>query len=301
MSAANYLVLTQYRHESTYNDFIGKFYHFPGGTKKSYLKFFDKLPVEFVYYEPERDGKGEYFGYGTIINAPFKDKREKDNYFVEISDYKPFSNPVYFKDKNNNVLEKLYSPKYYNAQNAVRKTTAKFIEEISLDGGVNLNFKADAHLIKVLGEQLIASERVGILELVKNAYDANASECIVRFEKIHSLPAKPNEYKFSNYEGPVIVISDNGSGMSRDIIENGWLRPASTIKTSIKETIRQQRKEALAKGKIGTFNRWLNEYKKANKGRLPLGEKGVGRFACHRLGRELIIRTKTSDIDYEHV
>ena len=301
MKTDNYLVLTQYRQKSTYNDFIGKFYHFPGGSKKSYLKFFEKLPIEFIYYEPEKDGKGEYFGTGRITNSPFKDKREEDNYFVEISDYKPFSKPVYFKDKNDNVLEKIYSPNYYNAQNAVRKTTAKFIEEISLDGGVNLNFNADAHLIKVLGEQLIATERVGILELVKNAYDANATECTVRFEKIPSLPDKLDEYKFLNYDGPVIIVTDNGSGMSRDVIENGWLRPASTLKTSIKEAIREQKKEAIAKGKIGTFNRWLNEYKKANKGRLPLGEKGVGRFACHRLGKNLIIKTKTSDIDYEHV
>ena len=183
----------------------------------------------------------------------------------------------------------------------MRQTTAKFIREISLDGGINLNFQADAHLIKVLGEQLIASERVGILELVKNAYDANANECTVRFEKIPSLPDKFSEYKYPNYEGPIIIISDDGNGMSREIIENGWLRPASTIKSSIKEIIRRQRKEAIANGKIGTFNRWFSEYRKANKGRLPLGEKGVGRFACHRLGRRLIIRTKTSDIDYEHV
>src|SRR3990170_2468060 len=131
MTALNYLVLTQYRQKSTYNDFIGKFYHFPGGTKKSYLKFFDKLPVEFVYYEPEKDGKGEYFGFGRITKSPFKDKREKDHYFVEISDYKPFNKPVYFKGKDQKILEKIYAPKFYNAQNAVRKTTSKFIEEIS--------------------------------------------------------------------------------------------------------------------------------------------------------------------------
>lgn len=36
------------------NDFIGKFYHFPGNDSKSYLKQFEKLPAEFVYYEPAK-------------------------------------------------------------------------------------------------------------------------------------------------------------------------------------------------------------------------------------------------------
>lgn len=67
----NCLVLVQYRNEdkisNTYNDFIGKFYHFPGNDSKSYLKQFEKLPAEFVYYEPAKNGgKGEYFGYGRI-------------------------------------------------------------------------------------------------------------------------------------------------------------------------------------------------------------------------------------------
>jgi hypothetical protein len=41
----------------------------------------------------------------------------------------------------------------------------------------HVRFVADARLISVLGEQLIGSEKVGILELVKNAYDAGATIC----------------------------------------------------------------------------------------------------------------------------
>mgnify|MGYP001618175328 FL=1 len=40
---------------------------------------------------------------------------------------------------------------------------------------IEVNFVADVHLIQILGEQLIGSEKVGILELIKNAYDAGAT------------------------------------------------------------------------------------------------------------------------------
>jgi signal transduction histidine kinase len=89
--------------------------------------------------------------------------------------------------------------------------------------------------------------------------------------------------------------------MSKDVIENGWLRPASRLKTNVKDEIRKQREDALSKGNIGAFNSWLKTYKAANKGRLPLGEKGVGRFATHRLGRQLILKTKIKENAYEFI
>lgn len=97
----NCLVLVQHRTDSTYNDFIGKFYHFP----KSYLKQFENLPIEFIYYEPAKRGEGGYFGYGQIEKTPFKDKREKDHFFAEIAVYKPFSATVPLKDDKGEIRE----------------------------------------------------------------------------------------------------------------------------------------------------------------------------------------------------
>ena len=82
----------------------------------------------------------------------------------------------------------------------------------------------------------------------------------------------------------MLVIEDDGSGMTRDVIENGWLRPASTIKTVVKETIKQERAKAVAEGKLGAYNKLIAEMREERGGRIPLGEKGVGRFASHRLG-----------------
>jgi signal transduction histidine kinase len=219
---------------------------------------------------------------------------------VEVIDYKPFVEPVSFKNESGKIRESA-SP-HYNAQNAVRKIPSQLFDEICLDGKVRLNFRADAHLIKVLGEQLIASEKVGILELIKNAYDAGASHCRVRIENAPSLPAADkSEYRFPELAGPVIVIEDDGSGMTRDVIENGWLRPASTIKTTIKENIRQERAKAAVEGKLGSYDKLISEIKKERGGRIPLGEKGVGRFAAHRLGRHLLLKTKVKELDYEYV
>jgi len=303
MEERNCLILTQYRKNSDYNDFIGKYYHFPATDKKNYLNQFSSLPIEVVYYEPDKKGDGVFYGYGKITKPPFVDKKTPDHYFVEISDFKLFSKPVSFKDTTGEILEKTHNTEFYNYNNAVRKVKPQFLDELCLDGGIILNFKADAHLVQVLGEQLIASERVGILELIKNAFDAGASNCKVRIENIPGIQQveQIEESQFKDLTGPVIIIEDNGKGMSRDVIENGWLRPASRLKTNVKDEIRKQREDALTKGNIGAFNRWLKTYKAANKGRLPLGEKGVGRFATHRLGRQLILKTKIKENPYEFI
>lgn len=302
MEQRNCLILTEYRNDNNYNNFIGKYYHFPATEIKNYLKQFGSLPIEFVYKEPEKNGEGVFYGYGKIIKPPFPDKREPGFFFAEISDYKPFSKPVYFKNKKGEILEQQYNTEYYNYNNAVRKIKPTFLDELCLDGGIQLSFKADAHLVQVLGEQLIESEQVGILELIKNSLDAGASYCNVRIEKVKALPAiDSTKYFFNQYDGPVIIIEDDGIGMTREIIESGWLRPATSIKTNVKEKIKREKEKALSEGKLGNYEAILNQLKKQYKGRIPIGEKGVGRFATHRLGTNLIITTKTFDMDYELV
>ena len=193
----NCLVLTQLRESSEYNDFIGRFYHFPD----NYDGQFKALPIEFVYYEGTTRGDGVYFGYGKISSPPSKDKREPGYSFAEVVEYRPFLEPVPFKDGNDQGRESA-SP-HYNPQNAVRRISPRLLDEICLDGKMRLNFTADAHLIRVLGEQLIASEKVGILELVKNAYDAGASYCRVRIENVPSLSNfGQSEYRFPTCPAP---------------------------------------------------------------------------------------------------
>lgn len=163
-----------------------------------------------------------------------------------------------------------------------------------------VNFRADVHLIQVLGEQLIGSEKVGILELIKNAYDAGATECKIWIEKVPGLPeAELSDPQIADLDGPVITIVDNGVGMDEATIRNGWLRPATRIKTSIKERLKRERQEADRRGVRGEYEQLVRSLKKEYGGRLPLGEKGVGRFATHRLGRHLMLQTKTGTEPFE--
>jgi len=274
MEERNCLILTQYRNDSEYNNFIGKFYHFPATSQKNYLNQFKYLPIEVIYYEPDKKGDGVFYGYGKITKQPFIDRKTPDHFFVEISDFKLFSKPVSFKNNSGEILEKLYNSDYYNYNNAVRKIKPQFLDELCLDGGILLNFKADAHLVQVLGEQLIASERIGILELVKNAFDAGASYCKVKIEKIPNLPNIPDSiYDFNKFEGPVIIVEDDGCGMTKDQIELGWLRPASTLKTSVKERLKREREQAISENKLEFLESYIEILKSKNKGRIPLGEK----------------------------
>lgn len=163
-----------------------------------------------------------------------------------------------------------------------------------------VNFVADVHLIQVLGEQLIGSEKVGILELVKNAYDAGATRCDIWIEKVPGLPEAPlSDPSIANLNGPVITIIDDGSGMNETVIRDGWLRPATQLKTSAKERMKAEKRRADERQTRSEYEQLINALKKEYGGRLPLGEKGVGRFATHRLGQHVIIQTKTKDEPYE--
>src|ERR1041384_1041498 len=102
MKDRNCFVLIQNRDDnSDYNNFTGKYYHFP---KKYHKQLSETKNIEFVYYEPSTGGKGEYFGYGRIGKI-FPDKTKPGFYFAEIEGHKPFSKPVPFRDKNGDQRE----------------------------------------------------------------------------------------------------------------------------------------------------------------------------------------------------
>lgn len=298
MPDRNCFVILQNRTDSEYNDFLGKFYHFP----KKYYNQLSKPNVEFVYYEPSSTGEGVYFGYGKIKNV-FADKRQEDHFFAEIEGYKPFSTPLPFKTDAGQRRE---TGAGYNQQNSVREISPELLEELCLDGGIILNFTTDAHLMRILGEQLIATEQVGVLELIKNSYDARALKCRVRIENIPNLNTPQGEKsEFPDLPGPVIIIEDDGVGMDKHIVEFGWLRPASPLKTNIKDKIKAvlatEKEHAAANGEYKTYTALVETLKKAHGGRIPLGEKGVGRFATHKLGSKLLLTTKTKGATHELV
>lgn len=94
-------------------------------------------------------------------------------------------------------------------------------------------FKVSARTARLIGRENIASSKGAIIELVKNAYDADSPFCIVYFSTNN------------------LYIIDAGEGMTQDIIANHWM----TIGTNNKETdyfTKSGRVKAGAKG-IGRF------------------------------------------------
>lgn len=121
---------------------------------------------------------------------------------------------------------------------------------------INTTYKirpAGRHILTI-GRDLIKDSYAAVIELVKNAYDADSSDVNIEFKK--TLDSD----KYS------VVISDNGHGMSKDAVINKWLVPST-------------------KDKI--------ERDKSPYGRTLQGSKGVGRYATSVLGHDLLLETVT--------
>ena len=120
-------------------------------------------------------------------------------------------------------------------------------------------FRPRARLLELLGEQLIDNARLAVFEMVKNSYDADATKvvvCLVDPDKTEGL----------------ITIHDDGSGMTLETLTEVWLEPGADNRNKQKSAgIRSEK-----------FRR------------LPLGEKGVGRFAAHKLGNKIKLWTRSN-------
>lgn len=77
-------------------------------------------------------------------------------------------------------------------------------------------------ILRRLGEELNPNIDQGIIELVKNAYDADATECHIHLD--------------AGIDGKTVVIEDNGTGMDVDGIVNGWLVLGSSQKNTAQAT-----------------------------------------------------------------
>lgn len=115
-------------------------------------------------------------------------------------------------------------------------------------------FTVDTHLFRELGELLVGRDSTALVELLKNAYDADASYVKVEGTDLGS-PSKGR-----------IVITDDGNGMTSEIFTNGFLRIASRVK------------------ELG--NRRSPRFK-----RRFTGAKGIGRLAAHKLAKNMRVQS----------
>lgn len=123
-----------------------------------------------------------------------------------------------------------------------------------------LKFKISSALKDIIGRDLITDDNIAVFELVKNAYDAYATRVDITFENIYSENSK-------------IIIKDNGKGMSLQDIRDKWLFVAYSAK------------------KEGTEDESFDYRDSIYQKRAFAGAKGIGRFSCDRLGRELLLES----------
>lgn len=117
-----------------------------------------------------------------------------------------------------------------------------------------LRFSPD--ILSRLGEELVPEADQGLVELAKNAYDADATECRISICEVHA-------------PGGSIRVVDNGAGMTSNSIRQGWLVIGRSSK--------------LRKSLTPRF------------GRVPVGDKGLGRLAALRLGSSVTLVTRSKD------
>lgn len=115
-----------------------------------------------------------------------------------------------------------------------------------------------ARLLRTLGSDLISSDKVALIELAKNSYDADASVVLIRFYG----PLEEGRGR--------IEVWDDGHGMDVITLQRSWLDIATDTKR------RRPRSDG---------------------GRRVLGEKGIGRLAAARLGHEMMLVTRMINAD----
>jgi signal transduction histidine kinase len=97
------------------------------------------------------------------------------------------------------------------------------------------NWNFDVNVFKLLGSQLISDKFTAIIELVKNSYDANATEVKIDF--------------FKNK----ITIKDNGLGMSKEDISSKWMKIGTNNKRNTTHSPEPFNRVFLGEKGIGRF------------------------------------------------
>lgn len=115
-----------------------------------------------------------------------------------------------------------------------------------------LAFSVDTHLLRELGALLVGRNSTALVELIKNAYDADASGIVIHGESLA--------------EHGLIAVRDDGHGMTyRDFVDK-FLRIAGRSKEG-------------------------GERRSPKYGRKYTGAKGIGRLSAHKLGERLALES----------
>ena len=137
-----------------------------------------------------------------------------------------------------------------------------------------VGFTPVARLQKILGKELIADPSVAVIELVKNSYDAGASEVVIKLLTGGREPAEQ-----------IMVVADNGTGMDLEGFEKSWMSPGYSEKSTE------------AGSRVPLPRGVDNEATARAKSRKQTGQKGLGRLAVARLAEQVRVETRPRPSD----
>src|SRR5690349_21214884 len=107
------------------------------------------------------------------------------------------------------------------------------MEDLTDDTGIP--FSIDAGLVDRLGRELVGKAETAVSELVKNAYDADATRVQIDFINTWDV-------------GGTLIIRDDGEGMTQEDLVRGFMRISSPDKIHNPRTKRFNRSKAGKKG-----------------------------------------------------
>ncbi|WP_341285007.1 HD domain-containing protein, partial [Priestia megaterium] len=241
----------------------------------------------FDLINPEGISKAEWEQHFVIDNINKVKFDEKNN---------QKSIELYGKCKNPKIHRKILSyinwinHELFNANALVNNMDSKYI--LNLNPQVNnyilsegydfadLRFHIDFHKVTslLMGERIYGEKRMGLRELIQNSIDA----CKVRKEiednnrEFGDEEYVPNIKINIDRENDQVSITDDGTGMTREILKKYFLNLGSSYYSS---------DDFLLKG-----------YKYR-----PIGNYGIGFLSCFMLSEKVIVKTKhySSDVTYE--
>ncbi|MFP5436579.1 MAG: EcoRII N-terminal effector-binding domain-containing protein [Bacteroidia bacterium] len=227
-----------------------RFIYYGRGTRNEYRitrlgKNFNVNDLAIIVKQDEEN----YLGF--ILKDP-NDKADFLNYFQLA------------EEDTNRIIDISVRPE----PKVILSDTSTSVPEIRLESVQNnsINFRPKAHILILLGEELIKNPVMAIYELIKNGYDADARNINVNFHNIERI------------DDAIIEIKDSGTGISEEVLENVWFEPGTDFRKPVD------------KNGLRTIKRSPIYH------RIPMGEKGVGRFAVHKLGNKIKLISRPAKI-----
>ncbi len=250
----------------------------PGDVGKNKEKFawidwFDgtRSNCRFIYYgqgtrnEYRATRLGKKFVEGEFVIIVKTTEENYLGYLLNRSDADKFLNALGIQEEDTNKLIENYGLSLIKKEPPLQNLRP-IVEDDPEVQTHQINFRPKAHILILLGEELIRNPVMAIYELIKNSYDADAKLINVTFENIDAI----------DYAS--IVIKDDGTGISAEVLETVWFEPGTDFRKPINDKgIRQARRSPIYH-------------------RIPMGEKGVGRFAVHKLGNKITLVSRPAEV-----